>query len=417
MQVILAGVNAALTNLRRWPVVWKSGDIRLLYKKGLPTEITNYRPVVLLSAIYKVITAVIMSRLSAIAERFGFLDDSQEGFRPCRSTARQAQSLFWDREDARRRKQRLIIAYIDFANAFNSIDHGALWAWLRKLGVPASDVDLIQHVYSDSFFQADTTYGKSAPIFLSRGTKQGDGLSPLLFILIFDALLKRIRASGLGYTNGLGQTTAQRAFADDLTLTTMSESDMNKCLELLSQFCKWSGARPHVKKSEITAFDFDKGQTIPTESIKLDGQSLTCVDPNSPSRYLGYRSSIRGSTMGEIRHIFASTAELAVKCKRHPYLYHQAVKAVTMVQEARFRYSAPLTRWSDAQLAHLHTLWVANIKAAMGLSPGTAGCPFTLPVPLGGTPIRQPHVVLMQSLSSHIHQVVQHNDPLRQQAK
>ena len=121
--------------------------------------------------------------------------------------------------------------------------------------------------------------------------------------------------------------------------------------------------------------------------------------------------------MGEIRHIFASTAELAVKCKRHPYLYHQAVKAVTMVQEARFRYSAPLTRWSDAQLAHLHTLWVANIKAAMGLSPGTAGCPFTLPVQLGGTPIRQPHVVLMQALSSHIHQVVQHNDSLRQQAK
>jgi hypothetical protein len=164
----------------------------------------------------------------------------------------------------------------------------------------------------------------------------------------------------------------------------MSESDMNKCLELLSQFCEWSGARPHIKKSEITAFDFAKNQPVSTELIKLNGQPLTWVDPGSPSRYLGFRSSLRGSTMAEVQHIFANTAALVVKCKHHPYLYHQAVKAVTMVQEARFRYSAPLTRWSDAQLTHLHTLWVANIKAALGLSPGTAGCPLTLPPELGG---------------------------------
>jgi hypothetical protein len=168
-----------------------------LYKKGLSVDIENYRPVCLLSVVYKVITAIVTSRLSTIAERYGLLDHRQEGFRPCRSTTRQAQSLLWDREDAERKRQTLITAYIDFANAFNSVDHEALWAWLEHLGIP--DVSLLRLVYQDSFFQADTPYGKSAAIFLSRGTKQGDGLSPLLFILIFDALLGGLRRSQAGY--------------------------------------------------------------------------------------------------------------------------------------------------------------------------------------------------------------------------
>ena len=46
LEAILEGINAGLTSLRVWPKLWKSGDIRLLYKKGPPTEVTNFRPVV-----------------------------------------------------------------------------------------------------------------------------------------------------------------------------------------------------------------------------------------------------------------------------------------------------------------------------------------------------------------------------------
>jgi hypothetical protein len=195
-QYILEGVNAALQGDADWPTVWKSGHIRLLHKKGPPTEAKNFRPVVLLSAIYKVLTATITSRLSALAEEYRLLDANQEGFRPCRNTHWQAQSLYWDRCDAQLHKKKLYVAYIDFANAFNSIDHEAIWAWLTAMRIP--DVDLLRQVYKGSFFQADTPYGMSAPLYLGRGTKQGDGLSPLLFILVFNALMNSIRNSGCG---------------------------------------------------------------------------------------------------------------------------------------------------------------------------------------------------------------------------
>jgi hypothetical protein len=47
--------------------------------------------------------------------------------------------------------------YLDFRNAFNSIDHEALWRWLKELNIP--DVDLLQSLYSGAYYMADLPYG------------------------------------------------------------------------------------------------------------------------------------------------------------------------------------------------------------------------------------------------------------------
>ncbi len=53
--------------------------------------------------------------------------------------------------------------YLDFANAFNSVGHAALWRFLKELNVP--DIDLLQSLYSGAF-QADLPYGRSAEVVL-----------------------------------------------------------------------------------------------------------------------------------------------------------------------------------------------------------------------------------------------------------
>ncbi len=86
-------------------------------------------------------------------------------------------------------RKQLWVVYLDFANAFNSVDHEALWRWLRELNVPDVDLLPVRSLYDQSYYVADLPYGQSAPIPLTRGTKQGDKLSPLLFGLIFNCLL------------------------------------------------------------------------------------------------------------------------------------------------------------------------------------------------------------------------------------
>ena len=83
----------------------------------------NYCPVVLLQACYKIYTSILTDRLYNIAERHNLLHDSQEGFRRYHSCGRQAQSLFWAYQEAKRRKESLVVTFLDFANAFNSVDH------------------------------------------------------------------------------------------------------------------------------------------------------------------------------------------------------------------------------------------------------------------------------------------------------
>ena len=98
----------------------------------------------LLDTVYKVLSAIITDRLYRLAERHRLLDPSQEGFRRLHSTKLQVQSLHWAIQDAAERGETLFCCYLDFTNAFNSVDHAALWRWLRELNVP--DIDLLQSI-------------------------------------------------------------------------------------------------------------------------------------------------------------------------------------------------------------------------------------------------------------------------------
>ena len=180
-EAVFEAVNAILTGTDHMPPSWKGGLIRYLYKKGDAADMGSYRPVCLQDSVYKVLSAVLTDRLYRIVERYGLLADSQEGFRRMRSTTRQAQSLQWAFEDAARHKNKLYVAYLDFENAFNSTDHEPLWQWLEHIGIP--DVDLLRSLYQGAFYRADLPYGSTAHIQLTRGNKQGDLISPLLFEL------------------------------------------------------------------------------------------------------------------------------------------------------------------------------------------------------------------------------------------
>ena len=65
--------------------------------------------------------------------------------------------------------------------------------------------------------------------------------------------------------------------------------------------------------------------------------------------------------------------------KQHRYLLSQMVPAMQMVASGRFRYSAALVPWTDAELDRLHKTWLQVHRAAWRLSPGFASAAFLLP--------------------------------------
>jgi len=264
-------------------------------------------------------------------------------------------------------------------------------------------------------------YGRSASVPLSRGKKQGDKLSPLLFSLVFNALLLALRAAGVGHRIITGLRTPARGFADDLTILTGSEADMTYLLQVVKKFCDWSGMRVKREKSVISGFDYKTGRNILTEGIMFDGASLSNLPATDSFPYLGIRASLIGKHNrrpapcldDEIKHVFSTTLESIGLVKHHKFLLSQMVPAMHMVTTAWFRYSAPLVPWTDADLDKLHSVWLRVQRAAWRLPPGFPSAPLMFPREYGGCPGTHPVVPMIQALATHIEQLVALPDEIR----
>ena len=172
------------------PASWKTSLTILLYKKCDPLQLINHRPIALANTIYKLFIITLTSILSAYGEQHQILHDSQEGFRAERSTSRQLQLIIATLEDAKFTNQDIYLLYMDFKNAFGSLDHARLEI-IKDLGYSESAITLIGNIYSHSnTIYTGEHFGKTKPIPIQRATIQGDTLSMYLFLIFLEPLLR-----------------------------------------------------------------------------------------------------------------------------------------------------------------------------------------------------------------------------------
>ena len=156
------------------------------------------------------------SRLRQLTENYAVMEGSQYGFRTHRGVQMVVQRAHWVQQQAMKESGTLIRIDLDFKNAFNSAGHSCLWAILRGLGVP--DVDFLEDLYSKSCMKQ-----------LDTGTVQGLVLSPLLFDLFLNALLRLLDATGITHSIKRTPQWNHAAFADDLSIYVGTVRDETSC--------------------------------------------------------------------------------------------------------------------------------------------------------------------------------------------
>ena len=114
----------------------------------------------------------------------------------------------------------MYLLYIDFKNTFGSIDHARLLAIMADLGYPQDAINLIGNIYSNSFIRFfGIHFGKTKPIHIQRGTIQRNTLSPYLFIIFLELLLRWLERGNLDYKLSTSQYTINSAaYAHDLAV-------------------------------------------------------------------------------------------------------------------------------------------------------------------------------------------------------
>ena len=109
---------------QQWPQDWKRSVFILIPKKGNAKECSNYCTVALISHASKVMLKILQARLQQYVNRE--LPDVQAGFRKGRGTTDQIANMSWIMEKAREFQKNIYFCFIDYAKAFDCVDHHKL---------------------------------------------------------------------------------------------------------------------------------------------------------------------------------------------------------------------------------------------------------------------------------------------------
>ena len=197
------------------PEGWNKSTLVPIPKKGDLSECSNYRTISLINHTGKVLLIVLLNRLKQQLDPS--LSEEQAGFRKDRSAIHQILTLRLLAEKAKRQGQKVYNCFIDFQKAFDTISHRILWTVLKSYGVETKMVTLLQELYKKA--QSAVRVGKDFGEWFqaNMGTRQGDPLSPLLFIAYLERVMDHLKQNICGINIG-GTLLNNLKFADDINL-------------------------------------------------------------------------------------------------------------------------------------------------------------------------------------------------------
>ena len=170
-----------MTQIRKsqqWPQDWKRSVFILIPKKGNAKECSNYHTITLISPASKVMLKILQARLQQYMNRE--LPDVQAGFRKDSGPRNQIANIHWIIKKARE-FQKNIYCFINYAKAFDRVDHNKLWKILQKMGIPDHLTCLLRNLYAVQEATVRTGHGTIDWFQIGKGVGQGCILSPCLF--------------------------------------------------------------------------------------------------------------------------------------------------------------------------------------------------------------------------------------------
>ena len=152
------------------------------------------------------------------------LPDVQAGFRKGRGTRDQIANIRWIMEKPREFQKTIYFWFIDYAKAFDSVDHKKLWKILKEMGIPDHPTCLLRNLYAGQEATVRTGHGTTEWLQIGKGVCQGCILSPCLFNFYAEYIR---RNAGLEEAQAgikiAGRNINNLRYADDTTLMAESE--------------------------------------------------------------------------------------------------------------------------------------------------------------------------------------------------
>uniref|UniRef100_A0A4W2HJW0 RNA-directed DNA polymerase n=1 Tax=Bos indicus x Bos taurus TaxID=30522 RepID=A0A4W2HJW0_BOBOX len=203
-------------------------------------------------------------------QQYREIPDVQAGFRKGRGTRDQIANIHLIMEKAGEFQKNIYFCFIDYAKAFDCVNHNKLWKILKEMGIQDHLTCLLRNLYAGQEATVRTGHGTTDWFQIGKGVRQGCILSPCLFNLYAEYIM---RNAGLEEAQAgikiAGRNISNLRYADDTTLIAESE-ELKSLLMKVKEETEKVGLKLNIQKTKIMA-------SGPITSWQIDGETVETV--------------------------------------------------------------------------------------------------------------------------------------------
>ena len=185
-----------------------------------------------------------------------------------RGTTDQITNMHWIMEKAKELQKNIYFCFIDYAKAFDCVDHNKLWKILKEMGIPDYLGCLLRNLCAGQEATVRTGHGTTDWFQIGKGVRQGCILSPCLFNLYTEYIMRNagLDEAQAGIKNARTNINNLR-YTDDTIIMAESEEELKSLLMKVKEESEKVGLKLNIQKTKIMT-------SGPITSWQIDGKTV-----------------------------------------------------------------------------------------------------------------------------------------------
>ncbi|KAA0201068.1 Retrovirus Pol polyprotein from type-2 retrotransposable element R2DM [Fasciolopsis buskii] len=260
--------------------------VTLIPKAQTPSGPSDYRPIAVSSVVLRILHKIMAQRMMKCIK----LERLQVAFQKRDGCMEAAETLNACLREAQEKSKNLAAAFVDVSKAFDTVSHDSILRAAQRQGFPPPLLNYLRRLYDGSTVQLC-----GEEVRCRRGVRQGDPLSPILFIAVIDDVLSSLPC--FGFPLGSERIVDVLAYADDLVLFTENEAALQSKLNGLADALALVGMTVNASKSRaltITANKHNKTVVLRPVSYTIGNSKIRGMSVSDRVQYLGLSFGWKG---------------------------------------------------------------------------------------------------------------------------